>query len=742
MDTAADDAIYRDFERGEIRSAWDVLCGRVAAMTTPGIRDLIVLERATEVKLNPTGVLAAVRIRSAHWEENRYCSDVVIVEVPSGRQHRLTRSASCTQMHWLDDDTLAVATSDGSKDDTTQVYVYPGLVGDGWRVTDAEHGVDSFEPFADGIAFQARRPDGSDQQARENRFGTYRQVESEAGRTAVYYVDLTALATYEQAMRKADTNERDRLVRPEVELTELLDKPVAVQSFVASPAGDAVYLNALPTDDLSRFRETSVYRIGLATDAVAEYVRRERDHKTRDQGRGIEQESQERHDARDRSYLGTVDVVHLPPVSTVMAVSPAGDRLVAQFPGRDDRFSTHQELWVGVIDALVGAADAGEARGLLTDITADLDQMCLSATWHDEGIDVVYGDGTRLVIGRLDPSMGRDPQRIDTGPVNCGEFVHTNRAGQIGFVGDNATSYPEAWVITDERATRQLTDHGAQLDGWDLGEVSTIRWTSADGTEIEGTLRLPPHFDPKRRYPLAFVVHGGPRWIDVEQLVPGAAAMYYPEIQLAARDVIILHPNYRGSLGRGAEFQELNVGNLGVGDQWDLESAIDHLDALGWIDTDKVASMGWSQGGYISAFVGTHSERFAAVSVGAGVSDWYTYAISNDVPDFTRDFLRTDLFPEDRSALIASSPMAAIGRASTPTLIQHGGKDQRVPLSNGMELYRGLQERGVPVEMFVFPDFAHPITKPRENHAVLHQNLSWFSHWLLGDDLDLEGPEA
>src|SRR5690606_11501529 len=87
---------------------------------------------------------------------------------------------------------------------------------------------------------------------------------------------------------------------------------------------------------------------------------------------------------------------------------------------------------------------------------------------------------------------------------------------------------------------------------------------------------------------------------------------------------------------------------------WDLESAIDHLDALGWVDTNRVGSMGWSQGGYISAFAGLHSDRFAAVSVGAGVSDWYTYAISNDVPDFTRDFLGVELFGEDRSSSTAA----------------------------------------------------------------------------------------
>ena len=293
--------------------------------------------------------------------------------------------------------------------------------------------------------------------------------------------------------------------------------------------------------------------------------------------------------------------------------------------------------------------------------------------------------------------------------------------------------------MTTGEGTRRLTNLGEQVADWDLGEVRTIRWASQDGTPMEGTLRLPPDFDPTRKHPLAFVVHGGPTWVDTEELLPMTARRYYPELQLAAQGVIVLHPNYRGSLGRGLDFQELNVGNLGVGDLWDLESAIDHLDELGWIDTERVGCMGWSQGGYISAFAGLRSDRFAAVSVGAGISDWYTYAISNDIPDFTRDFVGTDLFPADRSALVDSAPIAGLDAANTPMLIQHGAKDQRVPLSNAMELYRGLQERGVPVELFIYPDFAHPVTRPREHHAVLHQNLTWFGHWLVGEDLDLAG---
>ena len=156
----------------------------------------------------------------------------------------------------------------------------------------------------------------------------------------------------------------------------------------------------------------------------------------------------------------------------------------------------------------------------------------------------------------------------------------------------------------------------------------------------------------------------------------------YPGVQFVNRDILTLMPNYRGSVGRGQAFQELNVDNLGVGDLWDIESAIDHLDAEGMIDPNNVVCMGWSQGGYISAMATTHSDRFKAISVGAGISDWYTYHISTDIPHFTTNYLSASPF-RDRSTYVKTSPMTKIQEAKTPTIIQHGGKAFRLPSEVG-----------------------------------------------------------
>ena len=319
-------------------------------------------------------------------------------------------------------------------------------------------------------------------------------------------------------------------------------------------------------------------------------------------------------------------------------------------------------------------------------------------------------------------------------PVYPGPTVTMNSEGHLALVGNGADSFPEVYAGPEPAGCNcglvKLTEYGEQVRGWSLGRVETIRWRSRDGAVIEGVLRKPRDYDPSKRYPLVFQVHGGPSTASREFLLEPYDYQRYPPVQLVNEGVLVLKPNYRGSTGYRQAFLELNVDNLGLGDMWDLESAVDDLVAKGIVDPDRVGCMGWSQGGYISAYVGLHSDKFKAVSVGAGISDWYTYRVSNDIPYFTDHYLGGT--PWDRREVYEkTAPITAIDKAHTPMLIQHGGKDQRVPISDGMELYRALKDKGVPVEMFIYPEMAHPITKPRENRAVIQQNLDWFRHYLL-----------
>ena len=151
--------------------------------------------------------------------------------------------------------------------------------------------------------------------------------------------------------------------------------------------------------------------------------------------------------------------------------------------------------------------------------------------------------------------------------------------------------------------------------------------------------------------------------------------------------------------------------------------------------------MGWSQGGYISAFLTASSDRFVAISVGAGISDWATYYYNTDITPFTIHYLGNN--PVDDPAIYQkTSPIAYIKSAHTPTLIQHGELDRRVPIANAYELRQALEDKGVKVEMIVYKGFGHGITKPKSQRAVMQHNLGWFNHYIFNDPApDFTSPE-
>jgi len=549
------------------------------------------------------------------------------------------------------------------------------------------------------------------------------------------------LRAHESQAKRITEDEAGKLTQPVIELSKLLPQPLSIRSVAVSRTGDALYLTCWPRDDLVYWNDTIAYRISLDPGAaLAEHLRRAQERSaSADVEGGDAGESAAEADI-DVSYLGEIQELAIPPGAHIEAVSPDGSRLLLGYRGRDLKMYTRQDLWIiDVADALAAEDPAAFAEAT-RNITASLDRQVLSSVWAEGGIFGAYADGVHVSLALFGEDGCIEP--VDVPDVYPVAGFDISDGGCLAFIGANAERYPEIYAADPPgadalRRILSVTNFGEGLQNWQVGCVETVRWTSRDGTEIEGVLRKPAGFDPALRYPLVLVIHGGPRWFSPEYLISSDDKSTYPSIQFVNKGVLVLKPNYRGSLGRGQSFAELNVNNLGVGDLWDIESAVEHLVELGWVDPERVGCMGWSQGGYISAFAGLHSEAFKAVSVGAGISDWYTYHISNDIPQFTLDYLSGSPFV-DRELYEKSAPMSNIANAATPMLIQHGSDDLRVPFSNAMELYRGLTAQGVPVELFVYPGMRHPITRPRENHAVMHQNLAWFSHYLLGEELELE----
>jgi len=371
--------------------------------------------------------------------------------------------------------------------------------------------------------------------------------------------------------------------------------------------------------------------------------------------------------------------------------------------------------------------------GTPTRIECDIDEDPFITAWTASGIYLVGWERTKRRLYRMDPNTGRT-STVTPSPDQLFSVDFTPDDRTMVIVAREEDSLDEVYVSpVDRYQPTKLTNMTDQIDGWSLGTSEVISWQSRDGATIEGILHKPDDFDPSKQYPLFVVIHGGPTGIDYPTAVTGYV---YPVHQWLAKGALVLRPNYRGSAGYGEEFRSLNVRNLGVGDVWDVHSGVDYLISQGIVDQDRMGAMGWSQGGYISAYLTTTTDRFSAISVGAGISNWMTYYVNTDIHPFTRQYLKATPW-EDSEIYAQTSPMTFINQAATPTLIQHGEFDRRVPIPNAYELYQGLQDVGVDARLIVYKGFGHGITKPKERLAATWHNWQWFGRHIWGEEIEL-----
>ncbi|MCP5456116.1 MAG: S9 family peptidase [Thermotogae bacterium] len=351
--------------------------------------------------------------------------------------------------------------------------------------------------------------------------------------------------------------------------------------------------------------------------------------------------------------------------------------------------------------------------------TPDTDFSILG--WKEKGIYILTYEGVKNKIYRYD---GKKSEKIFDENKSLIDAAVSQKEDII-FYGAGNSEPPEIYFNG-----KAVTNSGKIFSKRSHSVKKTIIWSASDGTEVEGVLSVPEDFDENKKYPLLLCVHGGPTWISRDYL--NTAARIYPIESFTEKGFIVLEPNYRGSIGYGEKFKSLNFKNLGIGDYDDVISGADYLISLGYADSEKIGIMGWSQGGYISAFCSTYSKRFKAISVGAGISDWTDYYYMTDIHTFTNQYLGENPW-NDPEIYKKTSPMSYIKNACTPTMIQHGKSDTRVPVNNAYKLYQGLKDMKVPVELVLFEDMSHSPDKPGIQRAIMNQNLIWFSHYILGE---------
>ena len=361
--------------------------------------------------------------------------------------------------------------------------------------------------------------------------------------------------------------------------------------------------------------------------------------------------------------------------------------------------------------------------------------------WSADGTRLLYREnrGTTTRLYAL-PLEGK-PEGIgpEDGVVAEAGLNPTRTALGYGF--QTAGRPAEAFRLgLDGQPPVQVSHANADLPDLPLGRTEVIRWDSGDGREIEGLLTYPVGYERGRKYPLLLIIHGGPAGVFTRTVIAGPlvatsggrhTTTAYPVAAFAARGYAVLRCNVRGSSGYGRDFRHANFKDWGGGDYRDLMTGVDHVIRLGVADPDRLGVMGWSYGGTLTSWVIGHTRRFKAASVGAGVTDLVSFPGTADIASYLPSYFGGE--PWDAPEVYrAHSPIAHVKGVRTPTLIQHGADDERVPIGQSYELHDALKRQGCPVTMVVYPRTPHSIQEPKLLLDAMRRNLDWFDRHLRG----------
>jgi dipeptidyl aminopeptidase/acylaminoacyl peptidase len=645
-----------------------------SAGQTPTIEQSLNLRSAGGPRISPDGSYVAYQVQKTNWEENAFETEIWIAATSTGQRYQLTNAKKSSTNPQWSPDSKRIAFV-SDRDGKRQIYLIAPNGGEAVQLTTVETGVTALNWSPDGRRIAFTSPD-PDTKARKDRKEKYGEFET-------VQADYTFTHLW---MIDLPAEVQDKKPEP-ARLTE--GSSFTVSAFSWSPDSSRIVFSAAKDPDLGASDTSDIYVLNVSDKAIKKIV----DTKGPDGN----------------------------PVW-----SPDG-RQIAYQTANGREFFYYANSYVAVV-----SAEGGAPRVL----TEGFDESPNLIEWARDGIYFSSLQKTSSSLFRLNHATKVIEQISGPAGFGSSQFSFSADFTQVAFVGAGANDYPEVYLSTVKPfQPKRLTAMGDQLKGFRLATREVIEWKSVDGTPIEGVLIKPAGFDRSKKYPLLVVIHGGPTGVDTPVI---RGDRYYPIEIFAAKGAMILRPNYRGSAGYGETFRSLNVRNLGVGDYWDVISGVDHLIEQGNVDRDRVGAMGWSQGGYISAFITCSSDRFKAVSVGAGISDWMTYYVNTDIHPFTRQYLKATPW-SDPEIYQKTSPISYVSKAKTPTLIQHGELDKRVPIPNAYELRQALEDRGVPVKMIVYKGFGHGIDKPKQQRAVMEHNNEWFSQWIWGEKLAQEG---
>ncbi len=419
---------------------------------------------------------------------------------------------------------------------------------------------------------------------------------------------------------------------------------------------------------------------------------------------------------------------------TALVVQPGQD--LAPAYSRDGRYVAFYSQrgalsYFGERQVGVAPSGGGTIRYVTDRLDGDVFGGATKFWWSKDGTKLIFGagKGTSNYLFAVNTASG-DSERLAYDVASTQAFSISGDGKRIAWVKSSASEPADVYLedLESGRAVR-LSDVNPQVRDYPAVNARTVRWKSKDGLEIEGVLRLPFHYAAGTRVPLLVSLHGGPTGAALESFpVPRT----YPAQLFLDRGFAVFEPNFRGSINYGPTFRLRTIEAQGYGDMDDIMTGIDMLVDQGIADPDRLGVMGWSYGGYLSAWIIAHTGRFKAASIGACSTDWvswYAPSIANkeSAPEVMWEYFGGA--PWDRLDVYSRhSTRAFLKNIKTPSLVLHGEQD----IDSGPEVYVALRDLNVPVSYVTYPREGHGIGEPAHQRDLMSRNLEWFEKWILG----------
>ncbi len=360
-------------------------------------------------------------------------------------------------------------------------------------------------------------------------------------------------------------------------------------------------------------------------------------------------------------------------------------------------------------------------NGSLQNLTADWDLIPENPRWTGNGEFIYFSGavGGEDHLFRLAANGGHAEQVTKSGRARGG-FSFSKGFDAMAYALSDATHPQEVYAakVNGSGETKLSAFNDAWLREVELADTQTIRYPSADGTEIEAYLTVPRN--AKSSYPLILNIHGGPH---------GAfgSAFDFDFQWMAANGFAVLAPNPRGSTGYGEKFLWATWGGWGKLDYQDVMAGVDYVLAHDPADPKRLLVSGYSYGGFLTNWIVTQTDRFIAAVSGAGVVNWISDYGTSDIPRTKEsEFYGTPWQSESAERMRQYSPITYVAKVKTPVLFVNGESDMRVPIEEAEQMYRALKKLRVPAKFIRYPGNYHGGWPPWDVVHRDYQEMQWF----------------